>query len=90
MISVREVEGNHIVDLYEPHGSHFGDWMAIASGFCDFAELHGDSFGCIAMACEYEGEFLICDFNQADIRSILRGAGDLSQFLTAYSSTQSA
>ena len=89
-ISVREVEGNHIVDLYEPHGSHLEDWMAIASGFCDFAELHGDSFGCIAMACEYEEEFLICDFNQADIRSILRGAGDLSQFLAAYSSTQGA
>ena len=51
----REVDGNVVVDLLDPHTTSQDDAIGKALGLCEFAKNHGTSFGRIHLIDEIDG-----------------------------------
>ena len=73
LLIVREVDGDFIFDILEPHNPSLNDNMAKAKGLADFAEKHGDVFGRVQLIRGGAGDkFIRLDLHRSEIRDRLR------------------
>lgn len=70
--------GNIVVDIVDPHGTHFADALPKLQGLARYAETHGSDYRRVEAVAEINGKMRVLDLMRADVRAAVAAASSVA------------